>query len=639
MFDFIRNHQRLMQGLLLLIIFPSFAFFGLEGYTRMSAGDSAVAKIAGKYVTQEEVDAAHREQLDRLRNMFGQQFDMKMFDTPEARARALETLLSKRALIEEAARSNVRISDATLQQAILEEPAIRRLVGPDGKFDSEQYRAMLANMGLSPAGFEQQVRQDMAMRQLNGSIQNTSFAPKAVTDRLSEINEQEREVQELAFSAANFLSQVKLTDQMLKDYYEKKGKIFEVPEQTRIEYVVLDQNAVAALIPVSDADVRAVYDQKEQRRASHILLEVKKDASAADKAAVKAKAEGLLAQLRKNPGDFAKLAKEHSQDTESGARGGDLNFFARGVNGKEFDDAVFQLKQGEISNVVETPFGYHIIQVTAINAGEGKTFEQSKDALIAEIRKQQLSRKFTETAEAFSNLVFNEQPDSLKPAADKFKLKIETATLSGREPNPGLPPTVAYNNPKFLKVLFTDEAIKNKRNTEAVETAPGTMIAGRIVEYKPASKKPFDEVKPALEQLVRQDEAVALAKKAGEAKLAELTAKPDAAGFGAARMVARTKNADLPAPAFSAVMKADVSKLPTFVGVELPGTGYSLFRINKVGKPATSDAARRNNEQQQVGRAQAEAEAMAYIEALKKKADVEILKPVAGKEDAASEQK
>ncbi|HYD79997.1 MAG TPA: SurA N-terminal domain-containing protein [Paucimonas sp.] len=631
MFDFVRTHQRLMQFVLLLFIFPSFAFFGIESYSRLSDDDNAVAKVAGVSITQQEFDAAQREQTERLRQMFGAQFDPKMLETPEAKQGILDNLIAQKALAAEAARNRLTVSDQSLQQTILGIPG---LTTPDGKFDGERYKALLAMQGMTPAMYESRLRGDLTVQQVNAAVQSTAFAPKTVAARLSDLNDQEREVQELSFKAADFVSQVKITDELLKAYYDKNASQFEIPEQAKAEYVVLTLDTVASEINVSDADIKSYYDQnqkrygtEEQRRASHILISVKKDASAADKAAAKKKAEDLLAQARKNPADFAKLAKENSQDPGSAERGGDLDFFAKGMMVKPFEEATYKLKQGEISDVVESEFGYHIIQLTGIKPAAIKPFDEVKGEIAAEIKKQQAAKKFTEMAEVFSNTVY-EQADSLKPVADKLKLKIETATNLTRKPNPVFGP-MPFNNEKFLKALFSDDSIKNKRNTEAVEVAANTLIAGRIAEYKPTTKRSLDEVKDVVRERVTQEEAAKLAKKAGEEKLAALKAKDDTAGFGDAKIVSRSKPVEIHPKALSAVMKADAAKLPAYVGVDLDNRGYAVYRITKVSQPAAPDMARRQAEQQQISNVLAQQEMLAYIEVLKRKAKTEVLKPIA----------
>ena len=636
-----------MQFVLLLFIFPSFAFVGLEGYSRFRDSENAVAKVAGQTITQQEFDAAQRDQMERFRQMFGAQFDPKMFDTPEAKRGILDNLIAQRALAAEAQRDHLAVSDQALQQTIL---AIPGLTSEDGKFDSERYKAMLAMQGMTPAMYEARLRYDLTLQQVNAAIQTTAFAPKSVANRLSDLNDQEREVQELSFKPEDFMAQVKLGDDMLKAYYDKQVNEFTVPEQAKIEYIVLSNDTLASQINVSDSDIKSYYEQNakrytvdEQRRASHILIATKKDASAAEQAAAKAKAEKLLEQVRKNPADFAKLAKENSNDPGSAERGGDLDYFSKGMMVKPFEDVAFKLKQGEISDVVKSDFGYHIIQLTGIKPASVKSLDEVKGEVAAEIRKQQVAKKYSEQAEVFSNTVY-EQADSLKPAADKLGLKIETATNVSRNPGPAAP-NAPYNNPKFLTALFSDDAIKNKRNTEAIEVAPNTLVAGRVVEYKPASRRPFDEVKEVVRERATRAEAAKLAKQAGAAKLAEVSGKDGVTGFSAPKTVARTKPADLDGAALTAIMKADASKLPAYVGVDLGQRGYSIFRVNKVTQPATPDVARRQTEQQQIAGALAQQEMLAYLEVLKKKAKAKVLRPVAqpataqGDEAAATDKK
>lgn len=640
MFEFIRTHRRLMHFVLLLFIIPSFAFFGLESYTRFRDTDNAVAKVAGQSITQQEFDNAQRQQTERFRQMFGPQFDASMLDTPEAKQGILDNLISQRVMASEAARNRLSVSDQALQHTILSIPG---LTNAEGKFDQERYKSLLAMQGMTPLMYEARLREDLALQQVNSAIQSSAFAPKTVASRLSDLNDQERQVQELLFKASDFTSQVKVTDEMLKAYYDKNSKQFEIPEQVKAEYVVLNSDALANQITVSDADIKSYYDQnakryteEEQRRASHILISVKKDASDADKAAAKAKAEALLARLRKNPGDFAKLAKENSQDPGSAERGGDIDFFGRGMMVKPFEDAAYSLKQGEISNVVQSDFGYHIIQLTDVKPAKVRGLDEVKGEIAAEIKKQQAAKKYAELVEVFTDTVY-EQSDSLRAVADKLNLKIETVSHVTRTPNPNVAPNAPYNHPRFLQALFSDEAIKNKRNTEAVEVAPSTLIAGRVMEYKPVAKRPFEEVKSIIAEHVKQTEAANLAKKAGEAKLAEVKAKGDAAGFSDAKLVSRVKSQAINGAAAMAVMKADVTKLPAYVGVELPGQGYGIYRINKVSQPATIDNARRQAEQQQITDALAQQEMLVYLDALKKKAKVEVLKPVSAKPDSLDE--
>lgn len=625
MFEFIRKHQRLMQLLLLLLILPSFVLVGVSSYQERGAGDG-VATVDGKKITQQQWEEAQRRQIDQARQQMGAQFDQKLFETPEAKQAILDQLVAERAVNAEVERSHLTVSDAVLAKAIGDIQMFRKA---DGSFDKDQYIAALAAQGMTPEMFDARMRHDMAVQQLAGAVSQTAFAPRSVANRLSDINDQEREVQELMFPLATYAAQVKVTDDMVKAYYDKHAALFQVPETVKAEYVVFNADVVQKQVTVSDAEVADVYNKNkarfstpEKRTASHILFNVAKDAKPADDAAAKAKAEAALAEVRKNPGDFAKIAKAQSQDPGSAELGGDLGVVEKGVFVKPVEDAIYGLKEGETSGLVRSEFGYHIIKVTKVVPTTQKSLEEAKPEIVAELQKTKMSAKYSELAETFSNTVY-EQADSLKPVADKLGLQIQTADGLGRTPNPALGNS-PVNNDKFLKAIFSNDAIKNKRNTEAVEVAPSTLVAGRVVEFKPATKRPLAEVEAQIRQRVTQEEALRLAKQAGEAKLAAAKASGDATGFGEAKIVSRTKQPPFSETAALAVLKADTSKLPAYVGVDVPGQGYGVYRIVKVSQPAQPDQARRKQEAEQIGRAIGGAETYGYVEALKQKAKAKI---------------
>lgn len=628
MFEYIRTHKRIMQGVLLVIIFPSFALFGVDSFMRSRDANTSVATVAGQAISQQEFDQAMRNQLDRLKQAYGQSFDAQMLNTPEARQGILDDLIARKALAVETAKSKLTVSDQALQQSILETPGLKK---PDNSFDSDRYKSLLAMQGMTPAMYEASLRQDMTLQQLVGAVQNTAISSKTVANRIALISEQEREVQSLNFHAKEFAASVKVTDDMLRAYYDKNAKQFEIPELVNAEFVVLSNDVLAEQIVVTDAEVKSHYDQNaknystdEQRRASHILLNLKKDAAEADAKAVKAKAETLLAQVRKDPTQFAKLAKENSQDPGSAERGGDLDFFARGAMVKAFDETAFKLKEGEISGLVQTEYGIHIIQLTAIKPAAVKSLDEVKAQLVSDIKKQKAGKAYAEAAEIFTNTVY-EQADSLQAVADKLKLKIEKVSNLNRQPVPGMPATMIANNPKFLNAIFSEDALKKKNNIEALEVAPNTLVSGRVVEYKPASKRPFDEVKAVIQAKVLESEALTLAKKSGEAKLQALKSADNASGFSDVKVVSRLKKADLSNEALLALVKADVQKLPTYIGVDVPGVGYDIYRISKVSS-GTPDPVRRAGEAQQLENSASQQDVYSYIEALKKKSKVEINK-------------
>jgi peptidyl-prolyl cis-trans isomerase D len=627
MFEFIRTHQRLMQFFLLLLILPSFVLVGVSQYEKRGGGNDGVATVDGRTITQQEWEAAQRRQIDQARAMMGAQFDQKMFDTPEAKQEVLDGLVAERAISAEVTRNHLTLGPDALYKAIQEQLGMNK---PDGSFDVEAYKRFLSSQGMTAEGFQQRISYQMSLQQLAASVAQTAFAPRSVATRLSDLNDQQREVQELLFPAAQYAAQVKVTDDMVKAFYDKNPTLFQIPEQVKAEYVVFNADAVEKQITVSDAEIADAYNKNkarfstpEKRTASHILITVAKDAKPADDAAAKAKAQAILAEVQKNPADFAKIAKAQSQDPGSAELGGDLGVVEKGLFDKPVEDAIFQLKEGEISNLVRSSFGYHIVKVTKLVPAAQKSLEDAKPEIAAELKKTKLSAKYSELAEAFTNTVY-EQSDSLKPVADKLGLTIQTAEGLTRTPNPAAGSPLV-NNDKFLKAIFSQDAIANKRNTEAVEVAPSTLVAGRVLEFKPATKRPLAEVEAAIRQRVTQEEATRLARQAGEAKLAAVKASGDATGFGEAKTLSRTmQQPPFATPASIAVLKADVSKLPAYVGVELPGQGYGVYRIGKVTQPAQTDQARRKQEAEQIARAVGGAELYGYVEALKHKAKAKV---------------
>lgn len=634
MFDFVRKHMKLMQLVLFLLIVPSFVLFGLEGYNRSQENSEAVARVDGQDITQAEWDNAHRQEAEQLRQQMPN-VDAKLLDSPQARYGTLERMVRDRVLAAAAAKSNLTVSDARVAREIQQNPVIASLRGPDGKLDMARYRQLLAGQGMSPEMFEAQVRNDLATRQVLGGIGSSGIATPALAALALGAYFERREIQVARFPAADYAPKVNPTDAEIEAFYKANGPLFQAPEQATVEYLVLDQEAVSRGIAVNEQDLKTYYEQnaarlagKEERRASHILVAVAKDASAADREKAKAKAEELLAAAKKNPDGFAELAKKNSQDPGSAAQGGDLDFFARGAMTKPFEDAAFGLKKGEISGLVETEFGYHIIKLTDIKAPVQRSFEQVRPQLEADLKRQQAQAKYAEAAEAFSNGVY-EQSDSLKPVADKLKLEIRTASNVTRTPAPGATGPLA--NPKFLAALFSPDAIEKKRNTEAVEVGSSQLASGRIVQYTPARTRPLAEVKEQVRARLVAQRAAEMARKEGQDKLAAWKAAPAGANLPAPLVVSREDLQKLPVPIVDAAMRVDPGSLPAFTGVDLGNEGYAVVKVNKTIPREAPAGPVAQQEAQQHARAWTAAESRAYYEMLKErfKAQIKVPEPPA----------
>lgn len=638
MFDFVRKHTRVMQVLLFLLIFPSFVLFGLEGYNRFKERGEAVAKVDGREILQGEWDAAHKQEVDRLRQQMPN-IDPKLLETPAAKYSTLERMVRDRVLAAAAAKSKLVTTDQRLAQQLQSDPTIAALRGPDGRLDMARYRQLVGAQGMTPEMFEAGVRADLSSKQVLAGVGGTTIVPPAQAALALDAFLQRREIQVAHFAPADYASQVHPSDADVEAYYKEHQAQFQAPEQADIQYLVLDLDSVKKTINVTEQDLKTYYDQnvnrlggQEERRASHILIAVAKGASAADKQKAKAKADEIAAEAKKSPDKFAELAKKYSQDPGSAAQGGDLDYFARGAMTKPFEDAVFAMKKGEIVGPVETDFGYHIIKLTDIKEPKQHNFEEMKPQIEAEVKKQLAQRKFAETADAFTNGVY-EQSDSLKPVADKLKLPIQTASHVTRQPAPGATGPLA--NPKFLAALFAPDSVEKKRNTEAVETAPTTLVSGRIVQYTPARTLPFAEVKDRVREKLIADRSAELARKDGMAKLAAWKAAPASANLPAAVTVSRIDAQKQPSGVVDAALHADPAALPAWVGVDLGNDGYDVVKVDKILPREAPKPELAQRERQQYSQSWGQAENLAYYNVLKDRFKAEILVPKPAQDEPA----
>jgi peptidyl-prolyl cis-trans isomerase D len=633
MFDFIRNHQRLTLGFLLLLIIPSFIFFGIDGYTRFTeGGNETVAKIDGQSVKRQEWDQLHQRQVERLRRQQGN-IDIAGFDTPEARLVTLQDIVRQRTLVAASRDLHLAPSDARLQRLFQASPDYAPVRNPDGTVNRE----MLSIQGFTSEGFAQQLRQEFAVQQVVDGIVTTGFATNGVARAAADALFERREVQIERFGPETFAAKLSPSDAEIEAHYKATEDKWRATEQARIEYVVLDLETIGKTVTVPAEDLRRYYDENisrysvaEQRRASHILVKAEAGASADDKKKAKARAEELLAQARKNPAGFAELARKNSEDTGSAAQGGDLDFFGRGAMVKPFEDAVFAMKPGEISNVVESDFGYHVIQLVAVRGGEKQPFEAVKAQIEGEVRRQLAQKKYAEAAEQFTNTVY-EQSDSLQPVIEKFGLEKKTATV---QRTAGPDATGPLASAKLLGAVFGNEALRNKRNTEAVETASNQMAAARVVEYQPARTRPLAEVKEQVRQALLTKQGAEQARKAALAKLAEVKKDPGLRLANTTVLTRGTVAQGMPEAIIQFALGADTKALPANAAIDLGDTGTVVVRVMQVlpWQPAEGEEPRVRNSYAQVW---ARAELAAYEAALKKRYGAEI-KPAAKAASAAA---
>ena len=638
MFDFIRKHTKITMGLLFLLIVPSFVLFGLEGYSQNQDKSPVVAKVDGQEILQSEWDKAHMQEVDKLKASMPS-LDAKLLDSPEAKYATLERLVQDRVLIAAVAKSKLNTSNQRLARELQSNPDIAALRRPDGTLDMERYRQLLGAQGMSPEMFEAGVRTDLSTRQVLMGVIGSGFAPKATADMALNAYFEKREIQVARFAAVDYAAKLNPTDADLEQFYTANAKLFQASEQANIEYLLFDLETIKKGIVVAEGDLKTYYEQnvqrlsgKEERRASHILIAAPKSAPEADRQKAKAKASELLAQVKQSPDSFADMARKNSQDPGSAPSGGDLDFFARDAMVKPFSDAAFAMKKGDVSDVVESEFGYHIIKLTDIKALKQRTFEEMKPELELEIKKQQAQKKFTETAESFTNSVY-EQADSLKPTADRLRLDIKTAVGVTRQPAPGASGALA--NAKFLNAIFAADTIERKRNTEAVEVASNQLISGRVTQYTAARTRPLAEVRDIVRQRWLAQRGAEEARKDGIAKLAAWKAEPATAVLPETLAVSRDQRQKQPLQVVVAALRADAAALPALVGVDLGAQGYVIVKVLKVlPRDASLDVAA-GQQRSQYAQWWTAAESLAYFSVLKErfKTEIKVAKPVRANAD------
>jgi len=577
----IRKHAKgWLAKVILGLIAITFALFGVDSYMKGDKSGGMVAEVGDVGISREELTREIRVQSDRMREALGPAFDPAVIESAEFRKQVLDSLIERKALLQEAKKLKFLAPDAYIASVLGQIPAFQQ----DGAFSQQRYEAVLRQNNRTPAQFENELRQAFMLEAITSSISLATFPSNTSLTQIARLVAQQREIAWADLPASSVASEIKLTPAEVERYYVDNKAEFTEPEQIRAEYLVLDVAAVAAGIEVSDQAVADYYaanatkfGRPEQRSASHILIAVDKNADAATRAQAKAKATELVQTLQKSPGRFAELARTQSQDPGSAAQDGSLGSFGRGMMVKPFEDAVFSMKPNEIRGPVESDFGFHIIRLDGIEPAQAAPLAQVRAAVVDELRKQQAQKTFADLADSFSNLVY-ENADSLQPAASAAKLKVQQSTwlTAGNAPPP-------FNHAGLSSALFNPETLKSKQNTEAIEVQPGTLVAARVIEHKPARLRPLADVSAAIEARLRSERTQQLLAKKGAAALQAL-AKGEEAGltWSAFRVVGRQPSAEFDAAGAKAVFRVNAEKLPAYTGFARPDGSYRIVRVSRV---------------------------------------------------------
>ncbi len=578
MFDLVRNNKKIVQIFLALICLP-FAFFGVESYMNQQGVGADLAKVGDIKISRYALDEAMRE-AEQAARQNNPNYDAKTFNSLENRRLVLNNLINRQLIALEVERLRLMVTDEQIRQLIASQEAFQE----NGAFSNARYTMILQSQGLTPQRFEDNVRRDLTLQQaVNGFVRSNIVADSTI-NHLLQLQTDKRTVEIQMVRANDFLKEVQLDENAAKAYYDSHQREFYTPERAQIEYVVFSPASIAQNTEIAESEIKEWYVAHstqfavpEERRASHILIEAASTDDAAKQKA-RAKAEKILAELKKSPKKFAQIAKRESSDLGSKKDGGDLGFFTKDVMDEAFAKAAFELKKNQLSGVVESEFGFHIILLTDIRAARTKTLAQARSEIVETLKADKAQRFFNENAEEFANIVYD-QADSLSHVAQRLKLNIETTDwLEKNKPNDDYP----FLTDEVLKRVFSKESIDEKRNTESLDIGGNTLVSARIKNFEPSVLKEFASVEREITDQLRLNAAMVLAANAATEKLK----KPENEQWGEKLTISRFDSVlhetTLPSDALRAIFAMPTADLPVYSSVELPNVGTMLLRLNEI---------------------------------------------------------
>jgi len=606
------------QVILALVLIP-FALFGIDSYLNQAGNNLSIAKVDGYKIALPEYNRAIENVRNRMMSE-GKKLDPAMFDSFEFKESVVDGLITKQLINNDIKKSQFKITDQQLSQYIIGMPDFQK----DGKFSQELYDKVLQNNQLNPKKFEESIRNDLLIQQVRDGLQKLTFIPPNNLTETLKATSQQREVTVAEFKTKEYMTKANISEKDMQAFYDQNKSKFLAPEQVKAEFVVFSLTSILPSITVSEDEVKAFYktnadkyQNQQQREASHILIAASKNAAPAEKAKAKAKAEDVLGQIKKNPKQFEELATKYSQDPESAKKGGDLGAFGRGMMVKPFDDAVFSMKVNEISGIVESDFGYHIIKLTKV-IGEGGGFDAIKPQIKAELIYQKAQDKYAALAEDFSNKVY-EQSSSLDVVSKKFNLPIQKTDWISRNESDKF-----FKNEALMNALYSKESIKDRRNTEAIEVTPNNLISARVVDYKAQSTKPFAEVKKSIEDYLKFEAAKKLVATEGEAALKSVADASRKIDWQATVLVDRKNTKGLSQAVTNHAYKMPTDKLPSYSGFVDGNNGYVIVKVSKVAFPNDDNEENKKEFASSYTEALSSEYLSAYLKGLKAKSSVSV---------------
>jgi len=571
-----RTQTKLAKVILGIIIIP-FALFGIDSYLSSVGSNVKIASVNDEPITSQELDKTESQFIAQIKSQ-DESVDPKTFQNIEFKKAVLDKLITTKLVKQEIKNSGFYISDNQVGSYISGMPEFQR----DGRFSQTQYDEILSINRLTPKEFDDNIRNDLGSQQVRDSLRKLIYTPKNKIQPLVNLAYQKRDVSIFELKQNTYKKKVDLSDKALKKVYEESKSSFIQSDQVKIEFIIYSVAGIVPNIKVADDVVKNYftnninrYQADQQRRAKHILFTIRSDMADNEISEIKTKALTILKEVRKNPKTFKKNAAKYSQDPESSKKGGDLGFFSRGDMTKAFDNQVFKMSKNQISDLVQTEFGYHIIMLTDIK-GEEVKFESVKNKIKGELLFNIALAEYGSNAEDFSNIIY-EQSENLQKAANKFDLKIQDSEwLSFADAKK------FFNNEAFAQAIFDKDAIAEKRNIPAIEASPNNLVAARVIDYRSSATKPFEEVKDTITEFLVEAESQKLLIDAGIKLIEDVKLNPKAIDWIDQLVIDRVDRKGLSDSLINAIFKIDDTQLPSFSGLYDSNGEYVIVKLNKV---------------------------------------------------------
>ncbi len=590
--------QGWIAGIILGLLAIPFALWGVNSYFDPDV-KLIVARVGDQDIGVNEYKNALEEQRRSLQQMYGRGLNQKLLDSPEFKMRTLDDLIDQALLAQDAEAQGYYIGNDELARRIAAISFFQRA----GRFDQQAYTAALRTAGLNVRDFEARMRNEAMAKQAVDGFAHSTLVTKSDTEALLRLETQARQAAYVIIKPQQYIGTVAVTAKAIEDHYAANTDKFKTPERVRIEYVRFSTADVGSKIQVSEEDLQKAYTQElerhtspEQRRASHVLIRIA--AGPDSDAQALQKTQELRKQLASGT-DFAMLAKKHSEDPGSAAKGGDLGYVTRnGSMVKEFEDALFGLKKGELSQPVRTSYGYHLIKLIDLKPLARKTFKEVRGDIESALRTHKAEEQFYELSEKLRNLAY-EQPDSLKPVAEALGLSIMQSDWFTRGGGEGI-----AADARIVEAAFDPEVLVQGRNSSAIETAPNTLVALRVSTHQEAATLPLSAVRDQIQTLLKQRLAQDAAKQASDQLLQQLQqgaslaslAKSHAWPVVAGKPVTRHQPQGMDPKLLDAVFAAPrpVAGKPVYGSAEV-GEGYAVYALEIVKEGSTEADAELKN--------------------------------------------